>query len=80
MREWRPSLNARQKWTKAKPGVKISDIVLAISPDCPRAHWPLGRVLEVFPGQDGHVRVAKIQIGQNTVTRPVSKCVLLDSN
>ena len=47
--------------------------MLAISPDCPRAHWPLGRVLEVYPGQDGHVRVAKIQIGQNTVLRPVSK-------
>ena len=80
MKEWLPLLNARQKWTEIKPDLKIGDIVLAISPDCPRAHWPLGRVLEVFPGQDGHVRVAKIQIGQNTVLRPVSKCVLLDSN
>ena len=80
MREWLPLLNARQKWTEAKPDLKIGDIVLAISPDCPRAYWPLGRVLEVFPGQDGHVRVAKIQIGQNAVMRPVSKCVLLDSS
>lgn len=80
MKEWLPLLNARQKWTEIKPDLKIGDIVLAISPDCPRAHWPLGRVLEVFPGQDGHVRVVKIQIGQNTVLRPVSKCVLLDSN
>ena len=63
MREWRPLLNARQKWTEAKPDLKIGDTLLAISPDCPRAHWPLGRVQEVFPGQDGHVRVAKIQIG-----------------
>ena len=67
MKEWLPLLNAHQKWTILKLDLKIGDIVLAISPDCPRAHWPLGRVLEVFPGQDGHVPVAKIQIGQNTV-------------
>ena len=42
----------------------IDDTVQVISPDCTRIQWPLGRVLEVFPGQDGHVRVAKIQIGQ----------------
>ena len=69
----------RQKWIEAKPNLKIGDIVLVISPDCPRAHWPLRRVLKVFPGQDGHGRVAKIQIGRNTVMRPVSKCVLLES-
>ena len=67
MRGWVPLLNARQKWTEAKPDLKIGDIVLAISPDCPRAHWPLGGVLEVFPGQDGRVHVVKIQIGQNTL-------------
>ena len=55
MREWLPLLKPRQKWTEAKPNVKIHDTVLVISPDCPRAHWPFGRVLEVFPGQDGHV-------------------------
>ena len=79
MREWLPLLNPRQKWIEAQPNLKIGDIVLVISPDCPRAHWPLGRILKVLMGQDGHVRVAKIQIGQNTVMRPVSKCVLLES-
>ena len=54
-------------------------ILPVISHDCPRAHWPLKRVLKVFSGQDGHVRVSKIQIGQNTVMRPVSKCVPLES-
>ena len=80
MREWLPSLNPRQKWTETRPDLKIGEVVLVISPDCPRAHWPLGRVLAVFPGQDGHVRVAKIQVGQNTVVRPISKCVILESN
>ena len=35
MKEWLPLLNARQKWTEIKPDLKIGDIVLAISPDCP---------------------------------------------
>ena len=69
MRESLPSLNPRQKWTETRPDLKIGDVVLVISPDCPRAHWPLGRVLAVFPGQDGHVLV-----------RPISKCVILESN
>lgn len=80
MREWLPLLSARRKWTESKPNLKIGDIGLAISPDCPRAHWPLGRVLEVFLGQNGRVRLSMIQNGWNTVMRPASKCVLLESN
>lgn len=34
----------------------------------------------MFPGHNGHVQVAKIQIGYKTEVRPVSKCVLLESN
>uniref|UniRef100_A0A1I8FGQ5 DUF5641 domain-containing protein n=1 Tax=Macrostomum lignano TaxID=282301 RepID=A0A1I8FGQ5_9PLAT len=30
--------------------------------DSPLGHWPLARVLEVYPGRDGHVRVAKVQL------------------
>ena len=58
----------------------MGDIVLAISPESPRAQWPLARVLEVFPGQDGHVRVVKLQVGKDTIVRPISKCVPLESN
>ena len=31
------------------------------------------RVLEVYPGPDGRVRVAKIQVGRGTLVRPVIK-------
>ena len=40
-----------------------------VSPDTSRGSWPLGRVLEVFPG----VRVAKVQVGQGTILRSVTK-------
>ena len=65
LREWLPSLNVRRKWTEVKQDLKVGDAVLVISPNTPRGHWPLGRVIEVYPGQDGHVRVAKVQVGKN---------------
>ena len=80
IKEWLPLLNTRQKWNETRTDLKVGDIVLAISPGSPRAQWPLVRVLEVFPGQDGHVRVVKLQVGKDTIVRPISKCVPLESN
>jgi len=53
-------------------------IVLVVSPDSPRGQWPLGRVIEVHTGEDGRVRVAKIQVGRNVITRSVSKLCPLE--
>ena len=30
-------------------------------------------MLEVYPGKDGHERVVKLQVGQETMARPVTK-------
>ena len=54
----------RQKWYNEEKDLKIGDVVLLISPDSPRAYWPLGRVIEVYPGKDGHVHSAKLQVGE----------------
>lgn len=35
--------------------------------------WPLARVVEVYPGKDNLVRVAKIKTAYGTYTRPVNK-------
>ena len=79
MKEWLPLLNRRQKWNETRTDLKVGDVVLAISPESPRAQWPFARVLEVFSGQDGHVRVVKLQVGKDTIVRPISKCVPLES-
>ena len=36
---------------------QIYDIVLLISHKNPTAHWPLGKVIEMYPGKDGYVRI-----------------------
>ena len=78
MREWLPGLNARQKWFQTQRDVQIVDVMLVISPDTSRGNWPLGRVLEVYPGQDGHVWVVKIQVREGTLIRPVNKLCPLE--
>ncbi|CAC5374179.1 unnamed protein product [Mytilus coruscus] len=75
IRERLPGLNKRDKWTKTKRDMKTDDIVLVLIPHVPRGHWPLGRIIEVFPGKDGHVRVAKVSLGQTVFIRPITKPV-----
>ena len=47
--------------------------MLVISPDTPRGHWPLGRVQEVYPGQDRHVRAVKVQVGHNALIGAIAR-------
>ena len=82
--EWRrwlkecvPALNSRPKWTSINRDLKVDEEVLVIQPDSPRGRWPLGRVTEVYPGQDGYTRVAKVVCGAKTVVRPITKLIPL---
>ena len=63
---------------REKRKLKVGDVVLAISSDLPRAHWPLGRITEIYQGKGNHVRVAKVQVGQNSLLGPVKKLIHLD--
>lgn len=65
-------LNTRGKCTEVIQDMKKGDVVLALEPNLPRGHWPLGRIVETYPGKDGHT-------GAKTVVRPVHKLVLLET-
>lgn len=78
LREWFPGLGSRKKWVQQRRDIQAGDVVLVVSQDTSRGNWPLGRVLEVYPGADGRVRVAKIQIGKGTLVRPVTKLCPLE--
>ena len=52
---------------------------MLILTDSTRAHWPLGRVIEVYPGKDSQVRSVKLQVGEKQYVRPLVKlCPLLE--
>ena len=61
MREYLPSLRARLKWNQIVKSLKSMDVVLVLDQDIPRGGSPLGRILEMYPGRDGHAQVAKVQ-------------------
>ncbi|XP_011858694.1 PREDICTED: uncharacterized protein LOC105556221 [Vollenhovia emeryi] len=69
--------NARKKTPEARQ-ISIGDIVM-IGNDCTkRFAWPLGRVLEVFPGKDGIVRVARLVTAAGQLIRPVQRLYPLE--
>lgn len=78
MREWLPSLNVRQKWFSPQRDLQVNDVVVLVSPDSPRGSWPLGKVVKVYPGKDGHVRVLDVQVDNSVLTRPVTKVCPLE--
>jgi len=78
LREWLPSLSPRKKWGKEKRDLGVGDLVLVLSTDTPRGKWPLGRIIEVFPGPDGHVRTADVKVKGSILRRPIVKLCPLE--
>lgn len=79
-REYITTLQLRTKWTDKVNNVKVGDIVLMVDNRLPRNSWPLARVTEVFPGQDGLVRSVEIKTNSGVYLRPVQKLCLLESS
>jgi hypothetical protein len=66
------------RWlTEIVNDMKKGDVVLALDNNLPRGRWPLGRIIETYPGKDGHTRVAKVQCGDRTLVPPIHKLVPL---
>ncbi len=72
-----PNLQIRQKWKTEEANLQIGDTVMIVDQQLPRSLWPVGRIVQVFPGSDRRVRSAEIQIKDKTYTRPVTKIVCL---
>ena len=61
-----------------KKDIKPGNMVVVVSPDTPRGQWPLGRILEVYPGKDGHIRSVRLQVGEKQYSRPIVKVCPLE--
>ncbi|GFV22049.1 integrase catalytic domain-containing protein [Trichonephila clavipes] len=64
------SLQPRKKWQDVQPNLKEDDIVF-IKEEGPPGTWPMARVLQVHPGNDGLVRVATVKTQDSVFKRPV---------
>ena len=84
-REYLPTIQLRQKWLNSERNVELGDIVILMNDKQPRNSWPLGRVVETYPGPDGLVRTVKVitksaaDTDMTELIRPVHKLCLLES-
>lgn len=80
-KEYLPTLQKRHKWTHESESVSMGDVVLLKEKLKHRTGWPIGRVLEVFPSEDGRVRSVKLRVtsdGQpQDCVRPIVDLVIL---
>ena len=78
-KEYLATLQERQKWIQVKRNFEANDIVLVKDPDTVRNKWPMGRITEVIPSDDGLVRKAyvKVSSSEEPLLRPVTKLILL---
>lgn len=68
------------KWNQPTPEIQPESLVLVMDERYPPSKWPLGRILEVHPGNDGHVRVVTVKTATSTLKRPITKLRLLPIN
>ena len=73
-----PTLTKRLKWFDETRSLRVNDIVVYVDDTVERQKWPIGRIIEVFPGGDGIVRKVTLKTKTGIYTRPAAKCYLLE--
>ncbi len=78
--EYLQQLQRFNKWRTPTANLQVDDIVL-IKEDglVSNSHWPMGKIVRIYPGKDGHVRVVAIKTKTGTYKRPTAKIVRLIS-
>ncbi|EZA54283.1 hypothetical protein X777_06158 [Ooceraea biroi] len=69
---------SRLKTKDSRVSVKEGDIVLIGQDNLKRLEWPLARVIKIFPGKDGIVRVAKVKTATGELVRPIQRLYPLE--
>ena len=72
-----PSLIPRKKWNAEKRNVRVDDFVIVQTPNAIRGNWNIGRIVDVYPGQDGKVRNVRVKTTAGVYDRPVTKNAVL---
>ncbi|XP_062713874.1 uncharacterized protein LOC134290713 [Aedes albopictus] len=75
--EYLSGLQQRTRWTRERDNIHIGTMVLIREDNLPPQKWRFGRVVEVFPGSDGLVRVVSVRTKDGIYKRAIARvCVL----
>ncbi|GFR25571.1 uncharacterized protein TNCT_237861 [Trichonephila clavata] len=75
--EYLSHLQTRAKWTVQNPNLRVNQLVLLKDPNTKPLDWLMERILEVFPGNDGLVRVVEVKTSSGILRRAIQKIVQL---
>ncbi|XP_018361404.1 PREDICTED: uncharacterized protein LOC108760104 [Trachymyrmex cornetzi] len=70
----------RSKWNTITNPIQIGQLVILKEDNLPPLSWKLGRIKEVYPGQDGIIRTALIHTARSDYKRPITKLCVLPIN
>ncbi|UYV61064.1 hypothetical protein LAZ67_1003288, partial [Cordylochernes scorpioides] len=71
--EYFSRLQNRPKWLKPVYNIKIGTLVLLKEDNLPPLKWRMGRINQVYPGEDGLVRVVSVKTADGDLRRAVAK-------
>lgn len=78
--EYLKELHRRTKWKEPEENIHENALVVIKEDNIPPNCWRLGRICKVYPGSDKRIRVADIRTIKGTITRPITKLVVLPSD
>nr|XP_012145447.1 PREDICTED: uncharacterized protein LOC100881684 [Megachile rotundata] len=73
-KEYLNELTVRQKWHRAgTSNIQPGQLVILKEDNLPPLCWPLARITDIHPGEDGIVRVVTVKTAQGTYKRAIKK-------
>lgn len=66
-------LQSRPKWRYQDTNLKVGDLVFVKQLNTSPLTWPMGRIIQTFPGNDGKVRVADVKVNGKIYRRAITK-------
>ena len=73
-REYLPQCNQRSEWSKEHVrNLKEGELVWLADDSVKPCEYKLGRIIEIFSGNDGVVRSARVKMAHGELNRPVVK-------
>ncbi|XP_059221682.1 uncharacterized protein LOC131996219 [Stomoxys calcitrans] len=77
--EYLRELQKRVKWQSSEKNIEENTLVVIQDDNLPPNVWRLGRVCKTYFGTDRRVRVADVVTQKGTITRPITKLVVISS-
>ena len=76
-KEYLHELQVRQKWQSSTAELKVGSVVLLLEDNVACARWPLGVIVETYPGNDGIARVASVKTASGVYKRNITRLCIL---